>query len=226
VDYHYVEAAYAAGAKGYFDVMGVHPYTCWSPSFYYYVDSNENWVGSSSSTPKPGERMTMYAYTAYREVHKSMLAAGDDKPIWFTEMGWSTASTGGSCVVSEQTQASYLTQAYQIAQQDPYVQVALWYNFREDYFSTGPSYYDGGFGLMHKDFTPKPAYYAFRDYAKGTSTAPPPDPAPTPPPSSTDTGSTSTGTTTTSSPPTTTTGGKKHRKKLARKARRASARRG
>jgi hypothetical protein len=181
-DYHYVEQAYAAGAKGYFDVMAVHPYTCWNPNFYYYVDSNENWVGDSSYTPKAGERETMYAYTGYREVHKSMVAAGDNKPIWFTEMGWSTASTGGSCVVDEQTQANYLTQAYKIAEQDPYVQVALWYNFREDFFSTGPSYFDGGFGLMHKDFTPKPAYYAFRDYATGTSPAPAPDPAPAPAP--------------------------------------------
>jgi hypothetical protein len=181
-DYRYLEAAYAAGAKGYFDVMAVHPYTCWTPSSYYYVDSNENWVGNSSYTPKSGERMTMYSYLSYREVHKSMVAAGDNKPIWFTEMGWSTASTGGSCVVDEQTQASYLTQAYKIADQDPYVQVALWYNFREDYFSTGPSYFDGGFGMMRKDFTPKPAYYAFRDYAHGVSSTPPPDPAPTPPP--------------------------------------------
>jgi hypothetical protein len=215
-DYHYVEQAYAAGAKGYFDVMGVHPYTCWSPSFYYYVDSAENWVGDSSYTPKSGQRVTMYSYLGYREVHRSMLAAGDDKPIWFTEIGWSSASTG--CTVDEQTQASYLTQAYQLADQDPYVQVALWYNFREDYWSTGPSDFDGGFGLMRKDFTPKPAYYAFRDYAHGV--------ARTPAPSSTPTGSISPGTTTTSSPPTTTRGGKKHRKKLARKARRASAQRG
>jgi hypothetical protein len=181
-DYHFVEAAYAAGAKGYFDVMAVHPYTCWDPSFYYYVDSNENWVGNSSYTPKAGERETMYAYTGYREVHKSMVAAGDNKPIWFTEMGWSTASTGGTCVVDEQTQANYLTQAYKIAEQDPYVQVALWYNFREDFFSTGPSYYDGGFGLLHKDFTPKPAYYAFRDYAASVASTPTPDPAPAPDP--------------------------------------------
>jgi hypothetical protein len=179
-DYRYVEAAYAAGAKGYFDVMGVHPYTCWTPTYYYYVDANENWVGDSSRTPRSGERVTMYSYLAYREVHKSMVAAGDDKPIWFTEMGWSSASTG--CAVSEQTQASYLTQSFAIADQDPYVQVDLWYNFREDYWSTGSSDFDGGFGMMRKDFTPKPVYYAFRDYASGVSSSPPPEPAPAPAP--------------------------------------------
>ncbi len=241
-DYHYVEQAYAAGAKGYFDVMGVHPYTCNSPTDYWYVNANEQWVGGDGGyAPKTGERMTMYSYLGYREVHKSMVAAGDNKPIWFTEMGWSSANAG--CAVSEQTQASYLTQEYQIAGQDPYVQVALWYNFREDYWSTGSSDWDGGFGLMRKDFTPKPAYYAFRDLAKGTGSSTPPPADPPPPPSSPPTGSppsamttppaspgstTSPGSTSTASPPATSTDGKKHKKKKkrARKARRASERRG
>src|SRR4051794_4292868 len=227
-DYHYVEAAYAAGAKGYFDVMGVHPYSCWSPSGYYYVDSNENWVGNENYTPKAGERVSMYDYLGYREVHKSMVAAGDDKPIWFTELGWSSASTGGNCVVDEQTQASYLTQSLKIAQQDPYVQVALWYNLREDYWSTGPSDWDGGFGLLRKDFTPKPAYFAFRSYAAGdttTTVTPPPTTTTTPPPTTT---TTPPPTTTTTPPPTTTTppptGTKKHPKRVRRSAKRRHSR--
>ena len=231
-DYHYVEAAYAAGAKGYFDVMGVHPYSCWAPSAYYYVDSGEHWVGNENYSPKAGERVSMYDYLAYREVHKSMVAAGDAKPIWFTEMGWSSASTGGTCVVDEQTQASYLTQAYKMAEQDSYVQVGLWYNLREDYWSTGPSYWDGGFGLLRKDFSPKPAYYAFRTYAAGqgsTTTPPPttttPPPATTTPPPTTTTTTTTTTPTTTTPPPTTTTRPTKHKKRVRRSAKRLKKRR-
>jgi polysaccharide biosynthesis protein PslG len=232
-DYHYVEAAYAAGAKGYFDVMGVHPYTCDSPTDYWYVNANEQWVGGDGGyTPKSGERMTMYSFLGYREVHRSMVAAGDNKPIWFTEFGWSTGT--GSCSEDAQTQAKYLTQAYQLAAQDPYVQVALWYMFREISWD-GSSDMDGH-GLLHNDFTPKPAYYAFRDVATGTGAGSTPPPVgSTPPPSSTPTGSppsgstTTPGSTTTASPPATTTDGKKHKKKKkkrARKARRASERRG
>jgi hypothetical protein len=186
-DYRFVEAAYAAGAKGYFDVMAVHPYTCWEPEFYYWVDANEQWKGWASYTPRAGERMTKWAFLAYREVRKSMLAAGDDKPIWFTELGWSTANGDPEteCVVSEATQAAYLTRAFEMVESDPYVQVVLWYNFRQDYWNTSPTYFDGGFGLMRADFTPKPAYAAFRSYATSTDPAPPPNPTPTPDPTPT-----------------------------------------
>lgn len=207
-DYRYVEAAYAAGAKGYFDVMAVHPYTCWAPEGYYWVDANENWVAGEGPRPA-GTRITEYAYTGYREVRASMLANGDDKPIWFTEFGWSTGSSG-SCTVDEPTQASYLTRAYQLAAQDPYVQVALWYSFREDYWADPSTDWDAGFGLVHHDFTPKPAYSAFRDYATGATAGAAPsgnDPSGTP------------GATGTTTAGTRTSSGHKRKKKRARSAR-------
>jgi cellulase (glycosyl hydrolase family 5) len=103
-DYRYLESAYAAGAKGYFDVMSVHPYSC---------STSPDVIKRDSSG-----RITRDSYLGYREVRASMSAAGDAKPIWFTEFGWST--TTGSCGVSEATQASYLTKAYQLAEQDSY----------------------------------------------------------------------------------------------------------
>jgi Cellulase (glycosyl hydrolase family 5) len=167
-DYHYVEAAYAAGAKGYFDAMAVHPYSCGPPDEYWWADQNENWLAGEGPKPRADARLSKYNYPAYREVRASMLAAGDDKPIWFTEFGWSSAAVG-PCTVDEQTQATHLTRSLQIANQDPYVQMALWYNLREDYWGDPKTDWDSGFGLIRKDFTPKPAYYAFRDYATGVS---------------------------------------------------------
>ena len=39
-----------------------------------------------------------YVFTGYREVRATMLAHGDDKPVWMTELGWNTQSTApGSC---------------------------------------------------------------------------------------------------------------------------------
>jgi Bacterial Ig domain len=67
-----------------------------------------------------------------------------------------------------------------MAESDPYVQVALWYNIRQDYWD--PSGWDGGFGLLRKDFTPKPAYSAFEAYATGTAPTPDPTLGPTPTP--------------------------------------------
>ena len=250
-DYHFLQGAYAAGAKGYFDVMGTHPYTCNTPSHFYWVNGDtEQWIAEGDQTPPAGSdpKISMNPFLGYREVHNSMVAAGDgNKPIWFTEFGWSTSDPSTGCVYDEATQAQYLTQALQIASQDSYVQVALWYRLREDYWHDPSTNWDSGYGLMHKDFTPKPAYYAFRDYAKaqassgsasgGTtsgettsggstagSTSPPPDSTPTtdptPPTDSTTTSSTPPPTTTTTS-----SGKKRHKKRLARKARRASARR-
>jgi hypothetical protein len=171
-DYHFVQAAYAAGVKGYFDVMAVHPYTCNTPTHFYWVAGDtESWIGEGDSAPPPGydARISMYPFLGYREVHRSMLAAGDDKPIWFTEFGWSTSAPSTGCVYDEATQAQYLTAALNLASQDSYVQVALWYRLREDYWHDPSTDWDSGFGLMHQDFTPKPAYYAFRDYATGAS---------------------------------------------------------
>ncbi len=76
------------------------------------------------------------SFLAYREVHAVMLANGDDKPIWMTELSWRTTSavcSEGAWAgqkpegVSEQQQATFLRQAYHCLAQDPYVQVALWF---------------------------------------------------------------------------------------------------
>jgi hypothetical protein len=247
-DYHYLEGAYAAGAKGYFDGMAVHPYSCRSPDTYDWVDANGNKIATGGPKPNATARISQYSYLGYREIRNTMLANGDDKPIWFTEFGWSTSSTG-SCTVDQQTQASYLTRAYQLAAQDPYVPVALWYNFREDFWGDPATDYDSGFGLLHKDFSAKPAYSAFRDYAMtgGSSSGSTGSTGSISIGGSGTTGTTTTGTTTTtttgsdgtsgtitsgttSGGATTTTAGGKRKKKRARAARarraRASARRG
>ena len=156
-DYPFVEACYAVAPDlgSYFDVMATHPYT---PSG---VDAPETIVRRSDGRIDPSY------FPAYREVRASMLARGDDKPIWFTELGWAT----GPGYVSEATQADYLTRAYTYIEQDPYVQVATWYNFRDNYWGTASNWEDS-LGLMRKDFSHKPAYDAFKAYAPGPTATP------------------------------------------------------
>jgi hypothetical protein len=151
-DYRFVEDAYAAGAKGYFDVMSVHPYSC---------STSPDVVKRDGSG-----RATRDSYLGYREVRASMVAKNDAKPIWFTEFGWST--TTGNCGVSEATQADYLTKALQLAEQDPYVEVALWYNFRNNYWNHDSDELEARYGLMRTDFSTKPAYQAFKSYVPGS----------------------------------------------------------
>ncbi|MDQ3758443.1 MAG: Ig-like domain-containing protein, partial [Actinomycetota bacterium] len=81
----------------------------------------------------------------------------------------------------------YLTRAFEYIEQDPYVEVATWYNFRNNFWAGDTDSEGAQSGLMTTDFTPKPAYDAFKLYAGqgGVPTSPdpilvepPPDPIP------------------------------------------------
>lgn len=151
-DYKFISEAYADGAKGSFDVMAVHPYSCRAPGTIV-RESNGN--------------ITEDSFLGYRTVHNVMVANGDEKPIWFTEFGWSS-STGGSCEVGATNQATYLTEAYKLTDQDPYVQVACWYNLRNDYWSHDENSVEAQYGLLNTNFTPKPSFAAFKAYVPGS----------------------------------------------------------
>jgi hypothetical protein len=155
-DYQFVEGAYAAvpDLGRYFDVMATHPYT-WGATY-----PEAAWTDPSTG------RMHKGAFAAYREVRATMLAHGDDKPIWFTEFGWATTTSPGEGVDAA-TQADYLTRALRCVEQDPYVQVALWYNLRNSYFRHDEDSWNGQLGLMYTDFSKKPAYYSFKSYGPG-----------------------------------------------------------
>ena len=117
-DFEFVEALYDNGAQGSFDGVAVHTDTAClttDPREYY---------------REPSGRIGRYSFTGYREVRATMLAHGDDKPIWMTELGWPTLSTtcerggrAGTKVagVSQAEQADYLTKAYGCLANDPYV---------------------------------------------------------------------------------------------------------
>lgn len=154
-DYPYVESVYAAGGRGYFDAVGVHTDTaCNVLSPYSFLRGSDN-------------RLIPDSFLAYREVRAVMLAHGDDKPIWMTELSWRT--TNAICGegawagqkregVSESTQATYLRQAYHCLAQDPYVQVALWFPLQDEGSILS--------GLVRGDGSRKPSFAAMRDYVK------------------------------------------------------------
>jgi hypothetical protein len=98
-----------------------------------------------------------------------MLARGALKPIWATEFGWSTTTNGGYLGgVSEATQAAYTTQAFKCLEQDPYVEVAFYYNLRNNYWANNANTWDDQLGLMKTNWAHKPAYDAYKGYSPGT----------------------------------------------------------
>jgi Cellulase (glycosyl hydrolase family 5)/Bacterial Ig domain len=153
-DYPFLEGLYAAGAKGYFDAVAVHTDTACDISSPYSFLRGLN------------ERMIPDSFLAYREVHRVMLANGDPKPIWMTELSWRT--TSAECSegywagrkaegVSEAQQATYLQQAYHCLAQDPYVQVALWFPLQDEGSVVA--------GLLRANGSRKPSFAAMASYA-------------------------------------------------------------
>lgn len=215
-DWRFVEAAYAAGARGSFDVMGAHPYSCRSPD-----DVQRDATG----------RMTRGTFLGYRELRATMLAHGDDKPIWFTEFGWSTTSK--ACGVTEEVQARYLRRAVELIVGDPYVEVALYYHLRNSFHRRDADEVEAQYGLLRTDFSVKPAYATYRSLARAepstpvaptpsaptSPAAPAPPPAPLPAPTPDPVPAKSTPSTTPSTPQTTLRGTAKARAKARARAR-------
>jgi len=153
-DYSFLEDLYADGAKGYFDAVGVHTDTaCDILPPYTFLRGTDN-------------RILPDSFLGYREVHAVMVANGDDKPIWMTEMSWRT--TTATCSegawagqkaegVSEEQQATNLAEAYHCLDEDPYVKVGLWFPLQDE---AGVSS-----GLMQADGAHKPSYGAMKAYA-------------------------------------------------------------
>jgi Cellulase (glycosyl hydrolase family 5) len=154
-DYQFLEGVYQAGAKGYFDAVAVHTDTaCDVLSPYDFLRESD-------------DRMIADSFLAYREVHAVMLANGDNKPIWMTELSWRT--TEATCPegafagqkpegVSDAQQALYLSQAYHCLAHNPYVPVALWFPLEDEGAVLS--------GLLRADGSHKPSYAAMREYAR------------------------------------------------------------
>src|SRR5215218_721753 len=165
-DFEFVEHLYDNGAKGSFDGVGVHTDTAClttDPREYY---------------REPSGRIGRYSFTGYREVRATMLAHGDDKPVWMTELGWATTSApcerGGRAGtkeggVSQAVQADFLSKAYDCLANDPWVEQAAWFNLHD--IQTGSTNDSLNLGLMSDAFAPKPAFGAFQRAGAATPIA-------------------------------------------------------
>ncbi len=131
-DTQYIQAMYGAGVRGFFDVLGVHPY-----GFAYAPEQDPGLVNG-------------LAFRRAEEQRTIMLANGDTRPMWATEFGWvlDPAQYGSTCTLGEHqwmrqpeaTQADYLVRAYQYARTHwPWMQAMFIFNldFATDYWQGG-----------------------------------------------------------------------------------------
>lgn len=137
-----------------FDGVAVHPYS--------------GADGPGRYTPGNGDRWQTRRIEALRA---DLVRRGEKaKPIWITEIGWSTCTADEDCV-DEQAQADHLAEVFSLAAERwPWVRAVVVYGLN-DYPAPGEDD-QGYFGLLRADGSPKPAWGAIQRVA-GT---PPRDP--------------------------------------------------
>ena len=169
-DTGWIGKVYAAGGAGSFDVMATHPYQ-----------------GVADAAPETAADGTIWTLRHVAEVRKLMTAHGDgNKPVWFTEFGWSSHPNWAGVQnwdrgVTEAQQADYFVRTLRLLATDyPYVTKVFWYNDRN---RDSGSPRNDNYGMLYRDLTPKPVWYAVQKHFAATAPVPtaPTAPAPTAP---------------------------------------------
>jgi hypothetical protein len=126
----YLQAMYAAGAKGYFDAVNIHPY---------------------SYPQLPDEDSPYNMFYNLPDVYAVMVANGDGaKKVWLTEFGCPTGDDDGqTAACTDATLAESITEAYDQVKQWSWAGPLLVYDWQD---SAGA----GDYGLYLVDGSPKP----------------------------------------------------------------------
>jgi hypothetical protein len=149
--------------RRYFDALGAHPYG--------YNNPPGDWIDRktvSSTGYKGHPSFYLKRFTQLREV---MLKHGDDKPVWFSEFGWSAclrpvAGYDYCRDNSEADQARYLTETFAMIKASyPYVtHMFVWnLNFQQVVPESDQMW---GFGVLNSDGSARPAYTALKAMPK------------------------------------------------------------
>jgi hypothetical protein len=133
---NFLTAMYNAGAQGYFDAVGHHPYAYpYAPT-----DCCAGW------------NAVLFTQT----LHAVMAARGDGaKTVWGTEAG---APTAGPWAVNEAQQAEWVRQYVRLWNSWSFTGPLMFFTVRD--FGTSPTDNTDHFGFMRPDYSPKPAYGA------------------------------------------------------------------
>jgi hypothetical protein len=151
-DRPFLEALYAEGIQGSYDGVSVHPYNEWR-------HPGDRWR----------EEWREYTFLpGLKWIRAAQKKAGDRTPLWVTEFGWTACHGAGWCV-SEAQQARYIRSAFHVLERLDFVEAAILYNLRDKGTDGGK---ESNWGVMRRDFSPKPAYAALSAALRGKAFAP------------------------------------------------------
>jgi hypothetical protein len=140
----------------YIDAVAVHPY------------STSRVFDPAHFIPGPEAQ---YQSGRVAQIHSQLLSLGVDKPVWITEIGWSTCRSAATAIcVSDAVQAEYLQQIFElVASTWTYVAAVLPYELqdgpgpRADPLLARPrNDPQRHYGLLRANGSRKPAWYVFR----------------------------------------------------------------
>lgn len=149
----FLQAMYAAGARGTFDALGWHPYNYaagTTASKLLEFDRCSAWSQMGDTSPSARSIMT---------------ANGDGgKKIWITEVGAPTCvpSAAYPCL-SETEQARLASQAMRLWESWSWAGNFYWYDIRDDSGGGSMTTPEQHFGAVRADGKPKPSYFALKE---------------------------------------------------------------
>lgn len=148
----WVEGMYKAVPQltQFFDAVAIHPY-------------------SAPHSPDSRSGQGRWQFRRIGQIEQSFRDHGaGNKPVWITELGWSTCPANGEECVSERAQAHYTGRAFQLLRSNyPFVRAVFLYNYRDS--AEDPSNKEDWFGLFRSDGRPKPAWNVLARVARGLS---------------------------------------------------------
>jgi hypothetical protein len=152
----FLQGIYNAGGGPFFDGVADHVYPQYPAR-----------TCPLSNDGKPSR----HALCGLSRLRETLTANGDaKKPIWITELSWSSCRCHYQDPVSEEDQAVYLRQAYSYLARRGDVPVAVWFNLRDIAFpGVVRTDVGSGFGLMRPSGSRKPAFMTYRNYALNPS---------------------------------------------------------
>ncbi len=129
------------GLNQLFDGVAMHPY---------------------SGNRAPDEPNDPWGFSRIADAKSALESHGaGDKEFWITEVGWSTCTADPQWCVSEGQQAAYMERlAGLVRTRYTFVDAVFYYHFIG--FERQANDAEDFFGLVHADFSPKPAYHALR----------------------------------------------------------------
>ncbi len=165
--------AYNGGElKGYFDVLGAHPGSNANPPDTFYPDK-----------PGPGPGWNddpSFYFRRVEQLRQVMLENGDaQKQMWLTEFGWASTHTPApgyeyAAQNSEEQQAQYIGDAFRLAR-DRYPWMGPMFLFQLNMalpnVSTDLNDERIAWGIIRRDGSKRPSYFAVQDYAKEWNSA-------------------------------------------------------